>query len=313
MGTQTRRRVVRMKRSSWATFQLFDPRLKVCPVLLISIFAFARSSVAQSDWPKLAEKLSNQLSGSTEEKRGALYQIRNIRTPEASRLALPALRDTEAIVRATAADSVVFLPTAEAASALLPLLDDQDPFVRTEAAYALGTAGDAVAARPLIRLLESDKIMEVRDAAAVALGRLGDLSAVPAFVSILKKKPSEKDQFLRRSAARSIGQIAHFQRTGKTKVVTPQNFLPPKYKETANRPMPVADSKAFDEARDVLVRTLENQKEAEDTRRESAFALGAIGDPKSINVLESLLSSRDPYLAEICKEALMKLQPANDR
>jgi HEAT repeat protein len=52
---------------------------------------------------------------------------------------------------------------------------------------------------------------------------------------------------------------------------------------------------------------LENNNESDDTRRESAFALGAIGDAAAKPVLQRFVSSPDPYLAEICREALLKI------
>lgn len=308
MGTQTKHRVVRMKISCSISSRVFGHWPKACVILFLLVFVFSHLAFAQSDWAKRAEKLSSELAGSTESKREALYQIRNIRTPEASRLVLPALGDIEPIVRATAAGSVVFLPPTEASKALLPLLSDKDAFVRTEAAYALGTVGDPFSAVPLVQTLTTDKVLEVRDASAVALGRIGDASSVPFLVAILERKPSEKDEFLRRSAARSIGQIAQFYKTGKSKVVTPQNFLPERFKQTESGAVKETDLKLFESAVSVLIKVLEHPKEAEDTRREAAFALGAIGNPASVNALKSASNCPDPYLAEICKEALLKLQ-----
>ena len=177
--------------------------------------------------PALREKLDR---GDTEAKREALFQIRNLRSAEASRLALPALKDSNEIVRATAAGSVVFLPPDEAAQALLPLLSDKAEMVRREAAYALGEAGDPSAVTALTALLQRDKIIEVKGAAAVALGKIGDAGAVEPLNRILQDKPDEDREFLRRSAARSIGQIAQFIQTGRIDQLTPQNFLPEKFK-----------------------------------------------------------------------------------
>ena len=86
-----------------------------------------------------------------ERKRDALLELRNYRTATASRIAVPALKDSSDIVRATAAASAVFLPSDEAARHLLPLLADKKPFVRREAAFALGAIGD-VAAVPVLQV-----------------------------------------------------------------------------------------------------------------------------------------------------------------
>ncbi len=248
-------------------------------------------------------------TGTAEEKRDALFQIRNFKTEQASRIAVPALNDREEIVRATAASSVIFLPGHEAAQILLPLLNDKAEFVRREAAYALGEVGHSSAAGPLIKTLQNDKADEVRTAAAAALGKLGDASAVEDLLSILKNKPKEDEEFLRRASARSIGQIAQVIKTGKHRVVSPQNFLSEKYKET-NEPFEDLTKQfpIFERAVVVLSQVLQNQREANDTLREAAFSLGAIGSTAAINVLQAHLNSPDPYLAEIAKEALLKIE-----
>ena len=269
---------------------------------LVLIFAFfAVNSFAQN----LESIRTDLASGNTELKRNALFQIKNLHTDIASRLAIPALSDTDELVRATATTAVIFLPKAEAVQILLPLLNDKAPFVRSETALALGEVGDGSATASLIRLLQKDSADEVRSASAVALGKIGDPSAIDVLTAIFKKKPTDGNEFLRRSAARSIGQIAQIVRSGKNRVVTPQNFLPSKYKE-----YPRPESYFLEITPDTistLLDVLKNRKESDDTRREAAFALGAIGDESSVALLRSNLNSPDIYLAEICKEALIKL------
>src|SRR5690349_14421179 len=104
------------------------------------IFAFAFFAYfAVNSYGQNLTPLENTVrTGTTEQKRDALFQIRNLRSEIASRAAVPALTDPDAIVRATAASSVVFLPKPDAVAILAPLLADKDAFVRKEAAYALG-------------------------------------------------------------------------------------------------------------------------------------------------------------------------------
>jgi HEAT repeat protein len=244
-------------------------------------------------------------AGNTEQKREALRQIRDLRSPDASRAALPALNDGDEIVRATAAGSVVFLPPAEAAAALLPLLGDRSPFVRKEAAYALGTVGDPSATPKLIGLL-NDKDLEVRSAAAIALGRIGDAAAVVPLTAILQKKPTEDTEFLRRSAARSIGQIAEFVYTGRVPEVVPQNYLPERYKIIS--PVETDRTRQFAPAGNLLLKVFQNNSESDDTRREAAFALGALRYRPAEPQLTASLNSDDRALAEIAREALLKLK-----
>jgi len=278
------------------------------PVGLFFFVFFVIVASAASVFSQDLDVLARQLrSGSTEEKRTALMQLRSLRSAEASRIAVAGLSDHAAIVRATAASSVTFLPASEAATALLPLLNDKDEFVRKEVAYSLGDVGDPASAPQMIRVMTSDKSPEVRVAAAVAVGKLGNPDAVSPLIKILGNRPSEVNEVLRRAAARSIGQIEQIMRSGKVKVVTPQNFLPDKYKDIGPKPSPDLLSH-FSPAVPLLTRVLDSAQETDDTRREAAFALGAVGDNAARGVLSKYVSSTDPYLAEICKEALLKLK-----
>lgn len=272
--------------------------------LFAAVFFISASAFAQADLGHLRNKITN---GSVEDKRNALLAIRNVGTEYASRIAVPALTDSSEIVRATAPSAVVFLTKAEATRLILPLLNDKAEFVRTEAAFALGDVGDISAVQPLIQKLQKDN-GAVRSAAAAALGKTGDVSAVDALNAVLKRKPNEDDENLRRSAARSIGQIARFIRTGKRSVNTPQNFLPTKYKEDYSATgSAISSLPVFRNSAAILTNILANKKEADDVRREAAFSLGAVGNPSAKNVLSDHLTSSDIYLAEICKEALLNL------
>lgn len=271
------------------------------------LLAFCACSVlfaSAQDLESLAEKITR---GNEEQKRDALFTIRNLETEEASRIALPALKDNSEIVRATAAFSVIFLPEAAAARVLLPNLDDKSPLVRRETAYALGEVGSASATGPLLRILKEDKIIEVRDAAAIALGKIGDVSAVDDLLKILQRKPGEREEFLRRSAARSIGQIAQNLQNKAIAEKTPQNLAPGVIasrmkNEDLSRKIPV-----FRFAVPVLISSINNPKEFADVKREIAFALGAIGDPSAVPVLRMNLDADDYYFVQIIREALVKL------
>lgn len=281
-------------------------------VIFLALGPFSQTASAQtptaSDWATTESRLISQLSGNSEQKRSALFEIRNLHTERASRLAVPALRDSTEIVRATAASSVVFLPITDAVNVLAPLLDDKAEFVRREAAYALGNVGSHETAQVLLRLLQKEKIFEVLTATVIALGKSGAISAIEPLVRLLAAKPKEDEEFLRRSAARSIGQIAQIIRTGKVRVLTPQNFLPDKYKDTHSNANAPAPPDAFASSLVALTQVLQNTRESDDTRREAAFSLGAIGDRSSVSVLSRNVKSSDPYLAEICKEALLKIE-----
>lgn len=272
---------------------------------LCALCVFAGNIFAQN-----LETLAEQIKfGTTEIKRDALFQIRNLQNENASRIAIPALTDTEEIVRATAVFAVSFLPKDEAFSALSPLLVDKSEIVRRETAYALGKIQNSSAIPFLIQTFQKDKISDVKNACIVALGDIGDALAIDFLTQILRQKPSDKNDFLRRSAARSIGQIAQIIQIQKSQVVTPKDFLPDKYKEvTLPKYFKLTEEfPAFRETLPLLTKILQSSKESNDTKREAAFAFGAIGDESAIAILQSNLKNQDYYLAEICKESLQKI------
>lgn len=219
-------------------------------------------------------------SADEEERRDAVSQLGAMQHPDASRAAIPALKDPSPIVRATAASTILSLPKEDSAMNLLPLLSDKHEFVRRETAYALGKTGSATAVDPLIERLLTDKEDGVRGAAAVALGEIANESAVPRLVSVIgsqevvvaskKKSRSKKEQnpFVLRAVARSLGQI----------------------RSRAGVP--------------ALIAVLQNEKAEDDVRREAAVALGLIGDEAAIPALRNSSTSNDPYLAQAAHEAL---------
>ena len=276
---------------------------------LLFLFVFFVCNSAAQDLESIRSSIA---SGNAEMKRNALSQIRTLQTEAASRLAVPALSDTNLLVRATAASAVIFLPKTEAAQSLTPLLSDKVEFVRGEAAFALGEVGEAAATAPLIRALEKDRSRVVKATAATALGKIGDVSAVAPLAETFHAKPTETNEFLRRCAAHAIGLIAENVRKQQRTTTTPENFLPDQYKKGFSQPIgnnPVTfQISAFQSANMILITVLQNGREADDTRREAAFALGTIGGASSIAELRSHLNSPDNYLVEICKEALLKLE-----
>lgn len=274
---------------------------------LFFLFVLAGNSFAQTNLETFAEIFQR---GNKEQKREALFQIRNLASEEASRVAIPALQDVDEVVRATAAFSVIFLPSDEAYRVLIPLLNDKKELVRRETIYALGKVRNSAAVNPLLQILQKDKVLEVRNASIVALGQIGDVSAVAEIVKLLQKKINKKEEFLRRSAARSIGQIARIIQTNKVEVITPEDFLPEKYRVTEKPKYAnlIESFPAFETAGNVLIQVLQNPKEADDVKREAAFALGEIGDISALPVLRINLDAKDYYLAQICQSAVNKIQ-----
>jgi HEAT repeat protein len=227
------------------------------------------------------EKQQQRLSSSdVEERRDAVMRLGAMRLAAASRAVLPALQDAAAIVRATAAKSILSIGSEESVQYLLPLLNDKDEFVRRETAYALGLTRSRSATAALSDRLLNDKEDGVRGAAAVALGQIADEAAVIALVGTLapelsapakKKRKREPNVFILRAAAAALGQIK---------------------------------SRAGTAA---LISALSNEKLPSDVRREAARSLGLIGDPAAAPALRSATTAADPFLAEIAHQALKKL------
>ena len=262
-----------------------NPNLKfICAFsacLWLSFSAFAQDTRNLTPTQTEIENERQRLNSSdVEERRDAVMRLGSLRLAAASRAALPALKDAEPIVRATAAKAILSIGAEESVSSLLPLLNDKDEFVRREVAYALGLTRSRAATAALSERLLNDKEDGVRAAAAVALGHIADEAAVVALVGTLapelsapakKKRKREENVFVLRAAASALGEIR---------------------------------SRAGTAA---LISVLSNEKLPSDVRRESARALGLIGDRSAEPALRAASIAADPYLAQIAAEALKKL------
>lgn len=281
-------------------------RLTWFSALFCLFCGFAGNSFAQTLSPAEIRQQAERLeSGDVEARRDALHKLRVSESENASRIATEGLTDKAEIVRATAPFSVLDLPSDEAAENLLPQLKDKSAFVRRETAYALGETHSTRAVQPLIQILQRDKEYGVQCSAAVALGEIGDISAVDALTRVLQKNPTEENDFLRRSAARSIGKIAET-------TLQKEFFSQTEIKDfdvfvMENRKKLIERHPSLRVAASILIRVLQNPEEADDTKREAAFALGATGDVLAITVLKSKLNAEDYYLAEIARMALKKI------
>ena len=316
----TRRVTISNSRFQISNFKRFARLL----VFLCAFCGFAGNLFAQIEEPQINRKYADLVhkqvyfidvfqKGTVEEKRTALFEIRNLQSEIYSEFAIPALKDADEIVRATAAFSIIYLPKDEAFNTLSPNLQDKSELVRRETAYALGKIKNPNAVNLLIQIFRRDKIIEVKNACVVALGEIGDVSAIDFLTQILQQKPTDKTEFLRRSAARSLGQIAQIIQIKASYTVTPESFLPEKYKLFTLQKYRNLTAKfpRFQTSVQVITQVLQSVKESDDAKREAAFALGVIGDVSAVAILQNNLNSKDYYLAEICKESIKKLSSVN--
>jgi HEAT repeat protein len=271
-------------------------------LMLLSLVPFATAQNSD-DYARI-------LRGSdVEAKRDVLFRIFNEASEDSARVAIAALTDTSEIVRATAVKCIVFLPPTEASKLLFPLLADKAPFVRKETALAIGKLHELSGFERLSAAFSREKDSEVKTALVEAIGQSGNPAAYPILSAVLAKKPKDDQSFLRRSAARAIGRIAQQQQTSNPYVVTPESTLENKHDTiTQFRFIDLsASSPTAAAAVATLTAVVNNPKETDDVRREALFAIGSIASPRSIELLRSAVSSKDPYFAEIGREALRKM------
>lgn len=264
---------------------LYTHRLPFFGLLLFCMLSSAALTLAQDSRSltplqfAIQEQQLRLSSGDTEERRDALMRLSALHHPAASRAAAAALQDVSPTVRVAATNAVLGLPPDEAALALLPLLKDKDEFVRQETSYALGKTGSRLAVGPLLDLLKVEKLSGPKGAAVVALGQLGDETAVVQLSQMLSpagKARSEPNEFVLRAAARSLGQIG-------SRAAVP-----------------------------ALVSVFSNERVPVDTKREAAIALGRIGDHSASSTLQNLVGDPDPYLAQAAQEALRQIAQKRD-
>ncbi|MGQ0763090.1 MAG: HEAT repeat domain-containing protein [Acidobacteriota bacterium] len=214
-----------------------------------------------------------------EERRDALMRLANLKRPEASRAAAAALNDSSPTVRVAAAHAIISLPNHEAAALLLPLLKDKSEFVRREVVFALGATRHSSAGAALVELLNRDKEPSVRAATAIALGEIGDPAVVPSLSHIIAGEGSKKtkskgdeEEFVVRSAVRSLGQIG------------------------SGAAVPI------------LIGALQDESNSIDTRREAAIGLGRLGDAAALPALHAAFQANaDPYLSEAARIAVRQI------
>lgn len=100
------------------------------------------------------------------------------------------LRDSDSLVRRSAANALGKIGDPSAVEPLSTVLRDSDVGVRVSAAKALGKIGDPRAIEPLITA-RYDLDVDVREIAAEALWKIGDPRALPALKSVAKEDKGE--------------------------------------------------------------------------------------------------------------------------
>lgn len=208
-------------------------------------------------------------SADPEERRNAVLILSNLDGDTATSALLTALTDKSPAVRALAVTGL----GERSDNRIVPfvaarLSSDKDPFVRKAAAYALGHFRDQERTAALIAALK-DKDQEVRGAAAVSLADHRDAAAVGSLATSL----FDKNAFVRAQAARALG----------------------------------VNGQSASQAVPALVKLLGQDSDAE-VKRQSATALGLIGDRSALPALERASYDSDSYLAEAARDSIKMIQ-----
>lgn len=164
----------------------------------------------------------------------------------------------------------------EAVVPLIRVLDGGHKAVRIGAIEALAKIRDLRSVRPLVHLLKHDEAVEVRWIAALALGEIGDPSAIPILFESLRSK----EKYVRYGAARSL-ELLHW---------IPRDDAERAYYAIALMNWPGA-KKMGKAATIPLTDILQDPDPA--TRLKIVELLGQIGDPDAQPACEAALRDKD--------------------
>lgn len=205
----------------------------------------------------------------------------------ADRRAVPTLiallKDDDPAVRANATSALVRIPDRQALEPLRQVLTDEDDDVRIHALQAIAEIGDARAVPDLLERL-NDRSPEVQVAAAEALGQCGDARAVEPLLERLK---SDDEPILLRA-------ISALRRLKDPRAA--QALLALLHDERDVVRQRVVDTLGLVGDHEIAQRLEQVMKydRSELVRANAAKALGAIGDPGSIDALVDALHDEFP-------------------
>ena len=216
-------------------------------------------------------RLASLLTSREEEVRlDTVIRLSSLHTPAAARALASASSDQSARVRAAAIVGLGNCGDSSFAPIVAGrLLEDKIFFVRKCAAYALGKLRSDQSVRALTSALH-DKDLEVRGAAAVALGEYE--SQDPTAIAALTAALSDTSEFVRERSARALGRYG----------------------------------RASASAVPTLIRLLTGDA-GHGVKLQAATALGEIGDRSALPSLEKAIHDKNPYVSRAAAEALKRI------
>jgi HEAT repeat protein len=129
--------------------------------------------------------------------------LNGLKSKEAVRSLISALKDEALYVRAFAAESLGASQDSNSVEPLIGLLNDPSVVVRGYAIESLGILKDTRAYDPLIRVLSEEEEGIVRRDVIVALGELGEIRAIEPLLAILLS--SREDEEIKELTATALG------------------------------------------------------------------------------------------------------------
>jgi HEAT repeat protein len=196
--------------------------------------------------------------------------------------------------RFDAAVSLSTLRSKQAAAALRAATDDLSERVRAAAISGLAAMGDKESASMIAAKLREDKSLHVRKQAAYALGELRASETTPSLITALRDKNAE----VRGAAAFALGQCED-----ESAIEPLIAALKDKADFVRAQAARALGLRAASQAVAALTIILSSDKDNE-VKRQSALALGLIGDGAALPALREAAQSSDPLLSEAAMEAI---------
>ncbi len=228
-----------------------------------------------------------------------IYQQVLARIPSASPALTRTLREAHPIIRARVADVLSIRKDPKTVPALLEVLKGEYYTVRARAAIALGRIGDRQAVAPLLAALK-DREYDVRLAACLGLGFFKDPDTFDDIATILLDDPKIE---VRQAAAKALGNTGHPAALPYLMEALHDSFWWYE-REVAAGDLLSAIEKMGGVAVEPLIEALKDKEGT--VRKFAAILLGNIGDSRAIEPLGSALYDLHHDVGEASAEALAK-------
>jgi HEAT repeat protein len=275
---------------------LGDPEETVRVNVIRALGEIGDTSVVPAILPYVADPMSGVRIAACQ----ALGQLGDPRAlPELEK----ALLDQDETIRLVAARSLGMIPGQASLDVLVRVaLQDESETIRSHVVKVVGQRQAREAVPKLESALQAESEL-VRANAAGALGEIGDRSSVPTLMRSLDD-PYYKVRCL---AAHSIAKLAPDDAAARAALAA---RLAVETQGMVKVDLAWALGTMGDRSRLDVVRTLLFQGEPEDVRAEAALALGALGGPSDLPILDKALSDKKGLVRNRAAEAIDKIKDA---